>query len=88
MRRAAGDASVPPYCLPTDEVRQAYARYVDSISYGGSLLGEVLAQLEKDGLASSTIVFFFSDHRSGMPRSKSFLFELSLRVPLLVRYPQ
>src|SRR6185437_14087210 len=49
--------------------------------------GELLRQLEADGLAGDTIVFFFSDHGAGMPRSKRWLYESSTRVPLIIRFP-
>ena len=81
-------AEVPPYYPATDEVRAAYARYADNISYADSRVGEVLEQLEADGLSDSTIVFLYSDHGAGMPRSKSFLFESSTHVPLLIRFPE
>ena len=34
-------------------------------------VGQILKQLKEDGLNENTIVFFFSDHGSGMPRQKS-----------------
>ncbi len=88
QRHAPEEAEVPPYYPDTDEVREAIARYADNISYADRRAGEVLEQLESDGLADSTIVFFFSDHGAGMPRSKSFLFESSTHVPLLIRFPE
>ena len=88
QRHAKEAAEVPPYYPATDEVRQAFARYADNISFADRRAGEILDQLEADGLADSTIVFFFSDHGAGMPRSKSFLFESSTHVPLLVRFPE
>jgi len=50
--------------------------------------GRLLRELEEDGLAEDTIVFFFSDHGAGLPRSKRWLYDSSLRVPLLVRFPE
>ena len=88
QRHAPEAAEVPPYYPATREVREAFARYADNISYADRRAGEVLEQLEADGLADSTIVFFFSDHGAGMPRSKSFLFESSTHVPLLIRFPE
>ena len=88
QRHKPEGAAVPPYYPATGEVRGAYARYADNISYADRLVGEVLEQLEEDGLSDSTIVFFYSDHGAGMPRSKSFLFESSTHVPLLVRFPE
>ena len=51
-------------------------------------VGEILEQLKEDGLAENTIVFFFSDHGSGMPRHKRALLDSGMHVPLLVRFPQ
>lgn len=47
----------------------------------------LLQALEKDGLADSTIVFFFSDHGRGLPRGKRWLYDSGLQVPLIVRWP-
>lgn len=79
---------VPPYYPDTPEVRGDLARYYDNISYADGVVGKILRQLEEDDLADDTIVFFFSDHGRGMPRSKSWCFESSLRVPLIVHFPE
>jgi uncharacterized sulfatase len=50
-------------------------------------VGEILRQLEEDGLSDSTIVFYYGDHGSGMPRSKRWPFDSGLRVPLLLHIP-
>src|SRR5262249_18606736 len=50
-------------------------------------VGKVLRELEEDGLAEDTIVFFYSDHGSGMPRNKRFPYNSGLHVPLLVHVP-
>ena len=81
-------AEVPPYYPDTPEARGAFARYADNISFADGIVGDVLDQLENDGLADDTIVFYYSDHGRGMPRSKSFLFESSTHVPLLIRFPE
>jgi uncharacterized sulfatase len=49
---------------------------------------EVLRQLDADGLTDSTIVFFYGDHGSGMPRSKRWPYDSGLRVPLIVHVPE
>jgi uncharacterized sulfatase len=48
----------------------------------------LLDQLDADGLAEDTVVFFFSDHGMGLPRGKRWLHDGGLRVPLLVRFPE
>ncbi len=51
-------------------------------------VGERLQQLEEDGLADNTIVFFFSDQGLGIPRCKRTLYDSGLHVPLLIRAPE
>jgi N-sulfoglucosamine sulfohydrolase len=78
---------VPPYHFDTPEVRKLWARYYDLVTILDRQVGAILAQLEEDGLSDNTWVFFFSDHGTGMPRSKRALFDSGLRVPLIVRAP-
>ena len=82
------DAPVPPYHPDTPAVRRDWARYADMITYMDRQVGELLQQLEDDGLADDTIVFFYSDHGAGMPRSKRWLYDSSTRVPFMVRFPE
>ena len=42
-------------------------------------------QLDEDGLADDTIVFYWSDHGDGVPRAKRSLYDSGLRVPLMIR---
>jgi uncharacterized sulfatase len=81
-------ASVPPYHPDTPEVRKDWARYADMITFMDKQVGAALKELEEDGLAGETIVFYFSDHGAGMPRSKRWLYDSSLRVPMVVRFPE
>jgi len=52
-----------------------------------SWIGEKLKELEKNGLADETIVFYYSDHGGVLPRSKRFLFESGTKVPFIIRIP-
>lgn len=81
-------APLPPYHPDTPAVRRDWARYADMITFMDKQVGEILKQLDDDGLADDTIVFFFSDHGAGMPRSKRWLYDSSTRVPFLVRFPE
>jgi arylsulfatase A-like enzyme len=87
-RHAADGAPVPPYYPDTPLVRRTLARYYDCISVMDQQVGRILQQLEQDGLADSTIVFFYGDHGAGLPRGKRTLYDSGLRVPLLVRVPE
>ena len=81
-------APLPPYYPDTMVTRQTVARFYDCVTAMDKEVGTILGQLEEDGLAESTIVFFFSDHGSGMPRHKRQLHDSGMHVPLLIRFPE
>lgn len=78
---------VPPYHPDTPEVRRDWAQYYDNITEMDRWFGRQLDQLEQAGLADDTIVFFYGDHGSGMPRNKRWLYQSGLHVPLIVHIP-
>ena len=80
-------AHLPPYYPDTPLVRKDWARYYDLISVMDGQVKAILQQLEDDGLAERTIVFFWGDHGRGLPRAKRFTYDSGLRVPLIVRWP-
>ena len=79
---------VPPYYPDTPLVRQELARLYDNIADMDGQVGAILRQLEEDGLADETIVFYWSDHGDGVPRAKRSLYDSGLRVPLMIRWPK
>ncbi len=80
--------AVPPYYPDTPAVREELARMYDNIADMDGQVGEILQQLETDGLADNTIVFYWSDHGDGVPRAKRSLYDSGLRVPLMIRWPK
>jgi uncharacterized sulfatase len=81
-------APLPAYHPDTLESRQDWAQYYDNIAAMDRQAGAVLGELEKDGLAGDTIVFFYSDHGPGMPRSKRWPYNSGLHVPMIVHIPE
>jgi len=77
---------VPPYFPDTWKVREAIARMYTNVEQSDKQLGELLKQLEQDGLAENTIVFHWSDH-GPMPRGKRWPYDSGIHVPLIVRWP-
>ena len=84
----AARLEVPPYYPDTPLVRQELARMYDNIADMDAQVGAILKQLEEDGLADNTIVFYWSDHGDGIPRAKRSLYDSGLRVPLMMRWPK
>ena len=79
---------VPAYHPDTPEVRRDWAQYYDKITEMDKQVGQSLKELEEAGLADDTIIFYFGDHGSGMPRSKRWPYNSGLLVPLVVHIPE
>lgn len=78
---------VPPYLPDTPVVRKDIAQQYANVEEMDRQVGEILKDLEEDGLTESTVVFFWSDHGGALPRQKSWLYDSGLRVPLIVHWP-
>ena len=78
---------IPPYYPDLPEVREDMARHFDNIHAMDQWVGGILAQLEADNLLEKTVIFFFSDHGDGLPRSKRWVYDSGIKVPLIVCWP-
>jgi len=78
---------LPPYYPDTPITRRDMARHYNNIQQVDEQVGNILSQLEEDGLLDETIVFFFSDHGDGLPRAKRWVYDSGLHVPLIIRWP-
>lgn len=81
-------AVVPPYYPDTPVVRKNLARYYDNVTKMDEQAGQILRQLEEDGLAEDTIVWFWGDHGRGLPRGKRWIYDSGIRIPLIIRVPK
>jgi len=81
------DVRVPGYHPDTPEVREDWAQYYDKVSEADADAGRHLEELEAAGLAGDTIVFYYGDHGSGMPRGKRWPSDSGLHVPMVVYFP-
>ncbi|GAA4433034.1 sulfatase [Ravibacter arvi] len=88
LKHDPGKVNLPPYHPDTPEMRRDWAQYYDKVEEMDRQAGELLAQLEKEGLAENTIVFYYADNGGILARSKRFVYESGLRVPLIVRFPE
>jgi arylsulfatase A-like enzyme len=78
---------VPAYHPDTPEVRKEWAQYYANVSAADAIAGEHLKELAAAGLAEDTIVFYFADHGSGMPRNKRWPGNSGLQMPMVVHFP-
>ncbi|MBN1466526.1 sulfatase-like hydrolase/transferase [candidate division KSB1 bacterium] len=87
LRHDPGLAPLPPYHPDTPVVRHDWAQYYDKIEDLDALFGERLQELEEAGLAEETIVIYFADHGGVLARSKRYLYDSGLHVPMIIRFP-
>jgi uncharacterized sulfatase len=81
-------APLPPYYPDTPVVRQNVACYYDRVSELDGQITRRLQELQDDGLADDTVVFFWGDHGWGLTRGKRWVYDSGIRVPLMVRVPE
>lgn len=81
------DVRIAPYHPDTPEVRKDYALYYDEIARLDRFVGEVMAELERQGVAGETFVLFLSDNGRPFPRDKTTLYDSGIKTPWIVRFP-
>ena len=79
---------MPPYFPDSPEIRKLMARYYTNVRIMDFQFQQILNQLKDDGLTENTIVFFYADHGTGLPRAKRALYDSGLKVPLIVHIPE
>jgi N-sulfoglucosamine sulfohydrolase len=84
----ARDVRCPAYFgIDPPELRRLMADYYNCMSRLDSLVGDLLAALERSGRATNTLVIYLGDHGPDLLRGKRSCYEGGTRVPLLVRWP-
>ncbi len=78
---------VPPYYPDNELIRRNIAKMYDNIARLDSVVGALISELKKEGELDNTIIFFWGDHGDGLPRSKRWLYDSGLNIPLIIKYP-
>ncbi len=81
------DVTLPPYYPDDPQLREDWAQYLNSWVYVDNEMGKLFERLEAEGIADSTVVFFWTDHGISHLRGKQFLYEEGIRVPMIVKFP-
>lgn len=82
------EVKIFPYLPDTDLVRYTHAWYLDRHLDMDHEVGKVLEELERDGLRENTIIIYYGDHGGALPRSKGYIYESGLHVPMIVYIPE
>jgi arylsulfatase A-like enzyme len=85
---SADQIKVFPYHPDTELARYTYAWHRDLHQTVDEQMGQFIRQLEEDGLMENTIIFYYGDHGGVLPRSKGYIYESGLHVPMVVYVPE
>ncbi len=78
---------VPPFLPDADSTRKDMALYYDEISRLDSYLGEVMAELKREGIDHNTLVIYMTDNGRPFPRCKTRMYDSGIKTPFIVRWP-
>tara|TARA_Y100000385_G_scaffold291152_1_gene367504 strand:+ start:692 stop:2296 length:1605 start_codon:yes stop_codon:yes gene_type:complete len=81
------DVPVPPYLPDTEIGRNDIRRMYSNIKMMDARVGELIKELEDEGILDETIIFWYTDHGGPLPRQKRLLYDSGIKVPLIVRFP-
>jgi len=79
---------VPPFLPDTPETREDLALYYDEIARMDGYIGQVMEELEWQGIADDTFVLFISDNGRPFPRCKTTIYDSGIKTPFIVRWPK
>lgn len=82
------EVPIPPYLPNTEIAKSNIRRMYSNIKEMDAQVGDVLLQLEEDGLLDSTIVVWYGDHGGPLPRQKRLLYDAGMNTPMIIRYPE
>ena len=87
------DIKLRPSMTDTPEVRKNMQGYMAMCTGCDMAFGQLMDTLKEKGMDENTIVVFTSDHGDlhgahGRPWAKSFPEDASIRVPLIIRWPE
>lgn len=86
-RHRPEDVSVPSSLCDTPETRRDLAHYYDEIGRLDHHVGEVVEELEQQGVLADTMIVFLADHGRPFPRAKTHLYEEGVATPLIICPP-
>ena len=81
------EVTVPGFLPDLPAIRKDVRNYFNSVKRADDTVGNVMAALNKSGLADNTLVIFLSDHGMPFPFAKSSVYDNGLRTPMVMQWP-
>lgn len=80
--------TVPPYLERSRAAVEDHKGLQGAIRKADAAVGRVLDELERQGLAESTLVVFMPDHGLANPRAKATLYDPGIEIACVMRWPR
>ncbi|MEN3943734.1 sulfatase [Prosthecobacter sp. SYSU 5D2] len=78
---------VPPFLVDDGETRQDLASYYNEITRLDYFVGQVVAELEKQGALENTLLLMMADNGMAFPRAKTRLHDSGMKTPFIAHWP-
>lgn len=89
IRPEALQGRIPQFLPDVPDVRRDFADYLGEVQAADAMLGAMIEELEAAGELDRTIVIVTGDNgMPGVPRGKTNCYDLAVRAPLMVRWPE
>lgn len=81
------DMQVPPFLFDGPRTRKDLAEYYHEVSRTDTYVGELVAELIRQGIAGNTYLVYCSDNGRPFPRCKTRLYDSGVKTPLIFWNP-
>jgi len=81
------EVEVPPMLYDGPLTRQELADYYHEVSRTDYYAGEIMKELEEQGIADKTYFIYCSDNGRPFPRCKTYLYDSGIKTPLIIVGP-
>jgi arylsulfatase len=78
---------VPPFLFDGPKTRQDLSKYFHEVSRTDHYAGEIIKELERQGIADNTYFVYCADNGRPFPRCKTRLYDSGIKTPLIVWAP-
>lgn len=82
------DVQVPLTLKDTYETRKDLASYYNEITRLDTYIGELINELQKQGIAENTLIVFTADNGRAFPGSKTRLYDRGIKTPFIAYWPK
>lgn len=78
---------VPPYMVDNMKTRKDLAAYYQEVSRFDFFVGEVVNELDRQGVLNNTLIIVMADNGRPFPRDKTRLYDSGIITPFVVHFP-